>query len=390
MENSDPFVVDDPPRLQFLLSNIQTFLTSWKELTLADIFFSRLTGFTNITYKVRITKACDIEPKILVYREFCAHEGFFSRSDEMYVFDTLGAQGLGPKNLGGDGKTFRLEEFIYGRHPDPKTMQDNKFTMAMAKYIENFHRQQMQKLDNKCRCEGLLNKERPYEDFWIVTEKFKGKLDGKDREMICSLQEFVTEREIEFLRQKTDEIKGKVVFCHNDFNANNIFLKDGGLNLKDSIVFIDLEYCHYNLRGYDIGNFFIERTFDYNNDQVPFFFHEPDKLPEEKTIVSFATLYVFFSKNNSREIQNEIELLDYSAEELIAFLVKHKIEVDRDEFLKEIELLCWEIKLGILFSLFYWLLWSGSICKDKNIKFDYLLHGICRKEAYLNLKERFF
>ncbi len=66
------------------------------------------------------------------------------------------------------------------------------------------------------------------------------------------------------------------------------------------------------------------------------------------------------------------------------------INIEMENLNIEKEKLVQEIQLGTLLSLMYWVLWSGSICKNPNIKFDYLLHGIERMETYLKLKEHFF
>lgn len=392
MDTSNPTINDDPTRLTFLLSNIQKYLPSWEPISLADVTFSRLTGFTNITYKVKITNnPCNIQPDILVYREFCPHEGFFSRKDEIYIFSSLGSQGLGPKSYGCDDKTFRLEEFIVGRHPNPDIMSSREFTLAMAKYIAYFHQEELLSMSKNPSCLKFLNKERPYEDFWAITEKFKPRVNEKEKEMIEKLQSFVCESEIHFLREKLKEINGKITFCHNDLNANNIFIKDTGLDLENSLIFIDLEYCNYNYRGYDIGDFMMERTYDYNFDEPPYFKNEDIKFPSEKLIEEFATAYVFFEKAKDIKDKNwDLKILDYDNKQFFSILVENKINVSYENFLEEIKNLSMEIKIGILVSLFYWILWSGSICQDKNIKFDYLLHGISRMESYLKLKKLFF
>ena len=380
--------VDTPERFQMLFSNIQTYLPSWKSMLFGDVTFSRLTGFTNITYKVKIVDPeTKIEPKILVYREFCAHQNFFSKNDEAYIFSYLGKQDIGPKTYGGDN-IFRLEEFIEGRNLDVETMNSRLFNLCLAKFAVGFHKEDLEGLLKSPHCMGYLEKKRPYPDFFEMTNKFKENVTETELEMINALQEFVNDHELEFMKKKLKEIDGKVVFCHNDLNANNIFLRESGLDLNNAIIFIDFEYCSYNFRGYDIGNFLIERTFDYNYEKPPYFFHDFKNYPEEDFIKEFATFYTFFDLIYPIKMQFHTNIFDAKVEELANLLIQHKCVGNLDDFLKNVEKMVWEIKIGTLVSLFYWTLWSGSICKDPKIKFDYLKNGVKRMEMFLKLKKK--
>jgi len=390
MQASNTLIMENPERFQMLLSNIQTYIPSWKSVSFGDVTFSRLTGFTNITYKVKVVDPeTKIEPKILVYREFCAHENFFSRKEEAYIFSDLGKQGLGPKTYGGDN-LFRLEEFITGRHPDVEMMNSRLFNLCLVKFAVGFHKVDLEGLLKSPNCMGYLEKKRPYSDFFKITDEFKKRVTEAELEMINTLREFVNDHELEFMKKKLKEIDGKVVFCHNDLNANNIFLRESGLDLNNAIIFIDFEYCSYNFRGYDIGNFLIERTFDYNYEKPPYFFNDFKNYPEDDFIKELATFYTFFDLIYPLKMQFDLKIFDATVEELMDLLIKNKCVGNLDEFLKNVEKMVWEIRIGTLVSLFYWILWSGSICQDPNIKFNYLEHGIKRMEIYIKLKKKWF
>ena len=52
------------------------------------------------------------------------------------------------------------------------------------------------------------------------------------------------------------------------------------------LMIIDFEYCAYNYRGFDLANHFLEWTYDYTNDQYPYFHHKKHQYPthEQKVI----------------------------------------------------------------------------------------------------------
>lgn len=59
-----------------------------------------------------------------------------------------------------------------------------------------------------------------------------------------------------------------------------------GDNAEPELMIIDFEYCAYNYRGFDIANHFLEWTFDYTNEQFPFFYHKKSHYPTETQKVS--------------------------------------------------------------------------------------------------------
>lgn len=79
---------------------------------------------------------------------------------------------------------------------------------------------------------------------------------------------WVSKEERKFLLSKCD-LKD-TVFSHNDLLANNVLLLEP--EKEDSkITFIDFEYSGYNVRGFDLGNYFAEAIMDYDYPEYPFF-----------------------------------------------------------------------------------------------------------------------
>src|SRR5699024_10152436 len=93
-----------------------------------------------------------------------------------------------------------------------------------------------------------------------------------------------------------------IVFCHNDLQEGNILLpsdekistlKSTKLHhFENHIVFIDFEFCAYNYRGFDLGNHFCERMFDYSNPEWPHFYVYEGQYPGEEDKRYFVREYL--------------------------------------------------------------------------------------------------
>lgn len=122
-----------------------------------------------------------------------------------------------------------------------------------------------------------------------------------------------------------------MVFCHNDLQEGNILLRESGIFDDDNgnnnnincdhqnviaphtmssncaktggigsekkqlnseqLVVIDFEYCSYNYRGFDFANHFCEWTYDYSNQDAPYFWHIEANKPTKMQMVS--TFFLF-------------------------------------------------------------------------------------------------
>ncbi len=77
----------------------------------------------------------------------------------------------------------------------------------------------------------------------------------------------MTEEEISFVKSKMPSESENYVFSHNDLLANNVLVSEEDLKT----MFIDFEYCQYNIISFDIANYLSESYFDYEVDEYPFF-----------------------------------------------------------------------------------------------------------------------
>jgi choline/ethanolamine kinase len=89
-------------------------------------------------------------------------------------------------------------------------------------------------------------------------------------------------------------IKSNESVCkHDAINGNSRKRSfDNGNAAEPELMIIDFEYCAYNYRAFDIANHFLEWTYDYTNNQFPFFHHRPSAYPTSEQIDNFITIYL--------------------------------------------------------------------------------------------------
>ncbi|KAM7537736.1 hypothetical protein Aperf_G00000070888 [Anoplocephala perfoliata] len=101
--------------------------------------------------------------------------------------------------------------------------------------------------------------------------------------------------EFEWLRTAffSDVDRFPVRFCHNDVQENNLLLyKDSSKTGRYRILPIDYEYSSYNFRGFDVGNFFNEWTYDNCYPQAPGFAYYPHAYPSREEQLAFWRKYL--------------------------------------------------------------------------------------------------
>ena len=82
--------------------------------------------------------------------------------------------------------------------------------------------------------------------------------------------------------QYVKQLDCPVVFCHHDFRGGNILVTEPDHKVK----IIDLEYCGYGQRGYDMGTFFTEWG------TAELFEEMPTLLPPQEAVEQFCRYYL--------------------------------------------------------------------------------------------------
>lgn len=99
-----------------------------------------------------------------------------------------------------------------------------------------------------------------------------------------------------------------IVFCHWDDQENNILQTHYGLR------FIDFEYSNMDYQAYDIANYFVECTIDYNYDKYPFYKMILSDFPTEWSQRLFCCIYL------SEYLEMEVKLDDAAVTRLLTYV----------------------------------------------------------------------
>ena len=350
---------------------IKECLPEWSALTHHEITFERLSGITNVVYKVIALKN-DITPNPIILRQF-GDNGIIDRTQESYVFELLSNLGKGPKCFG-SRSNIRLEEYFDSRVINPSEINKKEFRRKLARCIAGLHRIDFPKLDKT----GFLNKVLEDKDFY---EKFNKKcasgiFNEKETKFIKIVQSLSEKNELEFIRSLIP--KEETVFCHNDLLCNNILV----LSKNSDIQLIDFEYGNYNFRGFDIGNLFAESTFDYTVPTPPYYKVNEELYPLNEDLIDFIKYYLVFNNDIISCKEDEEKILE---DEEIFRIYEEKLAQQID-YRSSIDKLVQEIKIGSLFSYYYWCVWGIIMSKNPDIDFDYVLFAEDKYKAYLKLK----
>ena len=115
---------------------IKKTLPGWENAQDHLIKFQRLSGFTNITYRVT-----DLEGNRnpLVFKKFATVEGLLERQYENRILMQGSLKGIGPRCYFADEK-YRIEESLEGAvHPSPQQLQGEDLMRNILKKVSEFH-----------------------------------------------------------------------------------------------------------------------------------------------------------------------------------------------------------------------------------------------------------
>ncbi|KAH8878295.1 Choline/ethanolamine kinase isoform 2 [Schistosoma japonicum] len=179
-----------------------------------------------------------------------------------------------------------------------------------------------------------------------------------------------------------------IVFCHNDFQENNLLLlNDPKVENVYRILPIDFEYSGYNYRAFDIGNHFNEWCYDYTNPDPPYFFHNIENYPDRSKQRRFWDAYLtetnssteddIYNKRNGNF--NEVNVCNNYHQD-VNQPGDHIHEDKYDESL-------WiETIYGSLLSHLFWSAWSLVQSQLSSIQFDFIDYAKVRMKHYHHIK----
>ena len=175
----------------------------------------------------------------------------------------------------------------------------------------------------------------------IIKQKIKVEdVDENHKEIAKELLAIDFESEIKWVIKHVLKVESPLVFCNNDVFPPNILVRTDILdhinklgNKKDElfeklldelIVIIDFEFCSYNFRGSEIGNYFNEHLYEYNTPSAPYFIADENKFPDENHRRSFVEEYLLKLKQIKGEL-SEIDTVDHILKEVEAYQIGHNL-----------------------------------------------------------------
>ncbi|CAL8084232.1 unnamed protein product [Calicophoron daubneyi] len=168
-----------------------------------------------------------------------------------------------------------------------------------------------------------------------------------------------------------------VVFCHNDFQENNILvLNDPAKDGCYEMLPIDFEYSGYNFRGFDIGNHFNEWCYEYGIPHPPYFKKDSSKYPTWEQQEKFWEIYLTSFRTSRR---NSVSFTHSGHEE--SDLTENGVEKPAD-----FQKLWIETAYGSLYSHLFWAAWSLIQSQISSIQFHFDAYAVARMDDYYKMK----
>ena len=280
-------------------TNIKTYIRKTHNINPDEnisLSLTRLNSLSNDIYHVIITNTSTNEIiEELAYRNFGEIGDIVNRPLEESVISSLADNGLGPRILSTDHKTYRMEEFLQNSLPVPHNTLKHEQTLqqmiptilaygeiapvyaytyvkesksiSITKFNEHIERpvntnQNIYELCMKDMLKKGLNHLEKFINHSRISDTIPN--DSCFFKKLDKIAEFA-----EKLNDTWDTSfpkKGFFILNHNDTLSLNLLMKD------DKILLIDHEYGALNLIGFDVVNYLVESNFNY----VPYEFTQDE------------------------------------------------------------------------------------------------------------------
>lgn len=187
-------------------------------------------------------------------------------STETLIFYAIGQQGQGPA-LYASIPGGRIEEFIPSRRITmDEWINSPEMNVTIARVVANFHLLTIP--ISKVPWDFRSRVKRCLEQF----NERKSELEAKGcLDDVAKLNTFPFDQELEFVEKLFKKVPSRVVFASNDLNRSNfLLLQDASGKDKQplEVKAIDYEFCAYNFRGCDIGNYFAMKVYDFGSETM--------------------------------------------------------------------------------------------------------------------------
>lgn len=184
-------------------------------------------------------------------------------------------QGLGPKLFGVfDGG--RVEEFVPSRRLTEADLDDDNFSLELARKLARFHALQLpvsKQNRNILSMAATFQSEYIKDNFLKIAERVGINPD----EVLNKDEDYVAEHA--FLRSFESRVGGRQVLCHGDLSKNNILIRDTPDQFNERVMLIDYELAATDYRGYDLAALLVTKMFEITEDGA---FNIICEWPDEK------------------------------------------------------------------------------------------------------------
>jgi thiamine kinase-like enzyme len=362
----------------------------WPDADLSNLKFKRMSGISNVVWQIEHgDSASDPSNGGVLLKVFNDTNlvNLIDRNIENQVAKAIADSKLGPEVLYCD-KTIRIERFIVGETVSAELMQDRSFQRKLMMLIPALHAVKIPALQKKDPFTQMLDNE-----FALLTEAHKHFAQKSEIysawEKDCCQQIMTNighEAELQWLLSQVPA-NSPLKFGHGDMLNGNIMLtKYAG---SAGVLFIDFEYGGYNFPWYDLANFINEVCIDYTTEEWPKFTIREDWRASEEELRDLA-LYYLFGRDLLGTGLLTAEFIDSLTEDRTIVRQKMVQHLGGDERLEKlIDDLVHGIKLGVLMSQWYWVIWSIVSSGNDEIEFGYVEFGWERYKVYQDLKKNY-
>jgi len=303
-------------------------------------------GVTNVLYSCKCEReATDGTNKVLVRYYGNNTDKLIDRDLEIKTISALSINGLSQKVYGTFENMLQkglVYKFEHGRNLSPEEVRSPYYIVLISETLSKFHKLDLDPTIFD-RTPSLFYTIRN----WIQLIRDSTWSDPKKKELFEKEIPYVN---VDWLTNELNELESAlkdispIVYCHNDLLVGNLILKDS----DGKIQFIDFEYGHYNYRGFDIANHFVEIAGDYQDMERPTSQHK-------RTFVQSYLKYC----------------------------------LDRDPTEKELDSLVVECDLFSLASFLYWGTWGIFQIINSKLDFNFINYVKVRMKALKHFKKEY-
>jgi choline kinase len=259
---------------------IGTFLPNeWPNVDPETLVVTRNTGYANKNYVVERPKPMDdtnSEPLKVFFKIHGELDGEIEvfkhlvpdKHEEAQLCYDYGQSGLGAKVYGffqtQDGAFGRIDEFLDARNLKPEDVEDANIRAEVARAHAFFH--SMTTKQKKSSVQSYYDTVTRELSRYHKMDKLK-RLANEGGVSLDYLVDYDFVSRIRRITDKLDSIGAKKGWCIHDVQFMNVMVKNNPKQGESKVVLIDFEFVFQNYRGSDIGGHFLQKMFQWFDEE---------------------------------------------------------------------------------------------------------------------------